>query len=109
MKLNNHGWGLAEMLLLIALLLVFLLIAIFYIARLYNGFAKDNTSNNVEAAVNEYLYDKFGTYDAPYDIMLSLEKLKEETDLNIANNCVGYVLVKNVDGKTVIKNNITCD
>ena len=109
MKLNNHGWGLGEMLLLVALLLFFLLIAIFYIARLYNGFAKDNTNNNIEAAVNEYLYDKYGTYDAPYDIMLSLEKLTDETDLRISNDCKGYVLVKNIDGKTVIKNNITCD
>ena len=109
MKLNNHGWGLVEMLLIVALLLFFLLISIFYVSRLYNGLAKDTNSEKIKNAVNEYLYNKYGTYDAPYDMMLPLETLKDETDLKISDDCKGYVLIKLEDNETVIKDKISCN
>ncbi len=106
---NNHGWGLGEMLLLIAMLLFFLLVATFYVLRLYGGLANKNQSVEIESAVNEYLYKKFGSQNAPYDLMISLDTLKEETSLEISEDCKGYVMVVYEDGNAVIKNKITCD
>ncbi len=37
-KLNNKGWGLAEMLILSGSLLLALLVAIYFIYQLYNSF-----------------------------------------------------------------------
>ena len=168
---NNHGWGLGEMLLFIALLLFFLLVATFYVLRLYGGLAHNNQSVEIESAVNEYLYKKYGSkilwpdyinagmlwmnmkkiketgmlekareliktkkfvfadqtavykattkklllhkkygsQNAPYDLMISLDTLKEETSLEISDDCKGYVMVVYEDGASVIKNKISCD
>ena len=106
---NNHGWGLGEMLLFIALLLFFLLVATFYVLRLYGGLAHNNQSVEIESAVNEYLYKKYGSQNAPYDLMISLDTLKEETSLEISDDCKGYVMVVYEDGASIIKNKISCD
>ena len=106
---NNHGWVLGEMLLFIALLLFALLVATFYVLRLYGGLAKRNQSVEVESAVNEYLYKKYGTHNAPYDLIISLDTLKEETSLEIDNDCEGYVMVEYDNNAAVIKSHITCD
>lgn len=37
MKLNNKGWGFGTMIFLITILCLFLIIAIYYIFRLYNN------------------------------------------------------------------------
>lgn len=38
MRLNKNGWSLNEMLLLSGILIIFLLVAVFYISSMYNNF-----------------------------------------------------------------------
>lgn len=38
MKLNNHGWGYGMMFLLMSILVLFLLIAIYFIYKYYDAF-----------------------------------------------------------------------
>lgn len=109
MKLNNHGWGLKEMLLIIGLLTFALVVAIFYINSLYDGLANSNVSEQIMDATNQYIYQEFDSYTAPYDLMITLEKLKEKTDLSISKDCKGYVMVKIENGEQTIKNKIVCD
>ena len=42
MKLNNQGWGYRMMIFLISILSLFLLLAIYFIYRLYNNFETNN-------------------------------------------------------------------
>ena len=48
MKLNNKGWGTVEMLLLSGGLLIALLVAIFFIYKLYSSLDNSYTNINVE-------------------------------------------------------------
>ena len=62
MKLNNKGWGTMEMLLLSGGLLIALLIAVFFISKLYGSFESSNINrqyvdleNKLEDAAKEYV------------------------------------------------------
>jgi len=46
MHLNKNGWSLKEMLLLSGILVLFLLIAIYYIVSLYNNFGEEVKATN---------------------------------------------------------------
>ncbi len=45
MKLNNHGWGLREMLILSSVLLLFLLVSVFLVLKMYNRMDEDFTND----------------------------------------------------------------
>jgi len=85
---NQHGWGLREMIILSAILLSFLLVAIFFIVRLYNGLTKDGTINtpivkkytyseiesNVLTAALDY-YNEY--YDGESNVTITTDRLKK--------------------------------
>lgn len=54
MALNKHGWGMKEMIVFSSVLLLFLLIAVFYILRLYNGIGRNNTYKNSSSESYSY-------------------------------------------------------
>ena len=63
MKLNNKGWGTMEMLLLSGGLLIALLVAVFFISKLYGSFESSNLNrqyvdleNKLEDATKEFPY-----------------------------------------------------
>ena len=75
MRLNKNGWSLNEMLLLSGILIIFLLVAVFYISSMYNNFdmevKKTDYSvleSNLEKQTLIYLNDY-------YDEMLTSEEI----------------------------------
>lgn len=109
MHLNEHGWGLKEMLIWVVVILAFLLVAVFYISKLYTGIdEKSNYSNDVIDATNEYLYNVYGTTDVTSNMYIPVTVLDEETSFDF-KNCTGFVEVKLVDGKTKIVNKVECN
>lgn len=63
---NKHGWGLKEMLILSGILMLFLVIAIYYIYTLYQSLDMEVASNNyteleekLEYNANIYLKDYY--------------------------------------------------
>ncbi len=110
MHLNNKGFGLREMLLWVCVILVFLIIAIYYIAKLYDGLDNKPTKNElVIEATNSYIKNKFNQNVVPYKMMITLETLRNETTLELDDNCSGYVIVNEVNGENEIKDYINCE
>ncbi len=131
MKLNNHGWGLREMLLYCGILLLFLCIAVFFIIQASKGLEDIGESNNaiVEEEVSyseieENVKDASLLYvDAYYEegiktgtITITTDNLKKFNMLSIddlipvgeKNSCNGYSLVKNEDNSLVVSAYIKC-
>lgn len=128
MKLNNHGWGLNEMLILVAVLLSFLLIAVFFIIQLskdlgdtiqsINGKVTYNdVESNIKNAAITY-FEKY--YDAQisngtitittnnllkYKILNNKKLIPTEED----NECKGYVLVYKDNLDTKFDSYIKCE
>lgn len=107
MKLNNKGFGLKQMLIISAILILFLLIVAYYIISLYNSFDKvasqySNLESEIKAAAVKYN----AIYDAPS--VIDLKSLKEAgfielfTDSN-DKDCDGYVKVDGKEFKPYIK------
>ena len=102
---NNKGWGTMEMLLLSCGLLLALLIAIFFINRLFGSldYAVGNKSYanmeiNLESAARRYVEDNNITVDNTYRInaqtLIAANYISSLVDSN-NNPCSGYVLVSN--------------
>lgn len=107
MKLNNKGWGTLEMLLLMGGLLLALIIAIFFISKLYGSFASSignrqymDLENKLEEAAKNYIDDRNievnGEYRLTYETLKNNSYITELNDMD-GNGCSGYVEVTNVD------------
>lgn len=125
MKLNNHGWGLREMLLLSAILIFFFGVSIYFIYVLYSSL--EPTINNSSDDNN---YEVYRTYeqvvsDAGKDYLDSVTSNFEERVINLSTlvdaelmtkiydpetekECNGYIKVIDVQDKNVVAY-IKCD
>ncbi len=118
MKLNNKGWGTMEMMLLVGGLLIALLVAIFFISKLYGSFNNTIGSKNyfdletkLESAAKEYIRDNDIQIDGEFRV--SYETLKENNkidNLYDQNNesCTGYVIITRVDNINNYQGYISC-
>lgn len=93
-KLNNHGWGMQEMLIMSSILFILLLIVAFYLNMLYEGFDNNKQYHELE----DKLVNAAKIYDSKQIVgnRITLEMLKNEgyiysfSDFN-GNSCDGYV------------------
>ncbi len=132
MKLNNHGWGLREMLVLSSILLCFLLVAIIMVMRLYNNLEDsidldkvDNTKkidevyyHNLEYQVQNAgvkYFNNVGVDVSVGEVNVSLDKLIDlgyitrfKDDIT-GNYCDGYVKIYIEDEILNIDGYINCD
>ena len=118
--LNKHGWGLKEMLVLSGILVLFLIIAIYYIFTLYQELDKDVTHNyytdletELEDSAKVYIedyYDGALTSDGltitrsvlrTYDLDVSLEH-------NRGRACSGYVIASRRHGEDFYQAYVPC-
>lgn len=118
MKLNKNGWGTLEMILLSGGLLVALIVAIFFISKLYGSFGRTITSNSyvnleskLETAAKDYIIAKEieinGEYKINYDTLKNAGYITDLKDSN-GNNCYGYVIINNIDNVNHYSGYITC-
>lgn len=103
-RLNNRGWGLNTLLILGACLLVFLLIAAYYIYSLYSVLGIDRKS--VYHDLENKLVQAAQNYNVNKDY-ISYETLKKNNYIdglydNNGNECNGYVVYKNYEYKAYI-------
>ncbi len=118
--LNKNGWGLKEMLILSGVLMLFLVIAIYYIYRLYSSLDMATTDDyyvlledRLEEQVKTYLdnyYEDSLTSDV---ITISSDVLKaHDLDINLVDDngdaCMGYTLAYKSRGVTHIDSYIKC-
>ena len=118
MKLNNKGWGTMEMFLLTGGLLIALLVAIFFISKLYGSFNNTISNKNyfeletkLESSAKEYVRDNNIQIDGEFRV--SYETLKENNKIDNLyddNNksCTGYVIVTRVNNINNYKGYISC-
>ena len=119
MKLNKNGWGTLEMFLLSGGLLISLLVAIFFISKLYGSMGNTlgnkqyiDLENKIENAARKYINDKEISISGEYK--LTLTSLKNDNYIsdfndNFGNSCNGYVLITNVDNINYYKGYILCN
>ena len=118
MKLNKKGWGTLEMLLLSAGIFVALLVAVYFISKLYGSF--DNSIKNkdyadMEAklaeAAKKYVIennitnsDSLTIYSDTLEVLGYIDSLKDKDNYP----CTGYVVVSKVDIVNSYKAYIVC-
>ncbi len=118
MKLNNKGWGTMEMLLLSGGLLIALIVAVFFISKLYGSFAGSignrhymDLENKLEAAARNYIVDRGievnGDYKVTYETLKNNNYIMDLSDIN-GNGCNGYVQITTVDKISHYKGHIIC-
>ena len=102
MKLNNHGWGLKEMLFFSAILLFFVLFVSVLINSLYsqldlsnNGSTYKDIENNLKIAARRYIKNHA---DDDSEILTSDELIENKyltsSKLKTSNDtCEGYVMI----------------
>lgn len=128
MKLNNHGWGLREMLIYMAILIFFFGVAVFFIIQLSEGLGDSfknnihggNTYGNIEENVKEsalrYIEQYYETEVGTGTITVSTSnliryQLLSEFDLKTTekkDSCHGYALIKKENDLLVSSPYITC-
>lgn len=119
---NNHGWGLAQMLILSAVILIFLCICIFFIFKLYSSLGKkpvivdpvlDHSSTTystytsysdmeqkLEEAGKKYGENHYANGIGTDTVMINIRTLESEgladkvLDIKDGNICEGYVTLK---------------
>lgn len=130
MKLNNRGWSFHEMLVIMIILIGCLLMATFYIFRLYSQLEGDNINtveeNKIEEINNEKNYEEYENdlkKSAKYYIenvyegelsslfIITLTELKKEDLLTEYNdyNCNGYVKVAQYNEEYDYNPYLNCD
>ncbi len=118
--LNKNGWGLQEMLILSGVLVLFLIVAIFFIYRLYadmgNEFNNDyyvSMEEDLERNALIYLEDYYNDTLTSDEVTIATEVL-EQYDLGVilsdsmGRDCSGYVVASKSMGKTNVKGYISC-
>jgi len=121
MYLNKHGWGLREMLVLSGILIIFLIIAIYYIYLLYNNVGEEYTIDyytNLEDKLEHqsliYLNDYYEA-NLTSDYIIISRSILRNYDLDIPLNdpygdaCSGYVTVNKSKGIINTKGYIKCN
>lgn len=119
MKLNNRGWGTGEMLLLSGGLLIALLVAVFFISKLYGNLALTSANKiyidlegKIENAAKNYITDKEIEISGEYKITLNTLKnnnyITEFKD-NEGNACNGYVSINNIDNINHYRGYVLCN
>lgn len=130
MKLNNRGWSLREMLFFMLILIVCLLIATFYLFRLYSQLDSDKENfveeNKIEEIKNEKNYEEYekdlkksarhyieNLYEGELSsqFVISITELKEENLLTEYSdyNCKGYITVFENNEEYDYKPYLNCD
>ena len=110
LKLNKGGWGLKEMVIIVAILLSFLLIAGYYIFVLYSDLGTDVAHVYVE--LESRLKTSAVSYVSKHNlqnqkVIILLSDLQREGRLELFvdsndNDCNGYVIYENYDYKSYI-------
>lgn len=118
--LNKHGWGLKEMLVLSGILLLFLIIAIYYISTLYQDLDLEATSDyyydleqDLENSVSVYLRDYYDGNLGADEITITRSTLRAydlDVDLEDQNHhvCSGYAVASKTHGVETIEAYISC-
>lgn len=118
MKLNNKGWGTLEMFLLSGGLIIALIVAVFFISKLYGSLesAVGNKSYvdleiKLENSAKKYISDKDIVINGEYKISYNtLKSYGYINSLEINNDkCDGYVMVKNVDNINYYNGYLSCE
>ncbi|MCM1053361.1 MAG: hypothetical protein NC483_05255 [Ruminococcus sp.] len=124
MKLNNRGWGLNEMLLLSGVLVIFLLIAFYYIFHLFDNFKSEMNINSddyyieleekLENQALIYLNDYYDDYLTSDNIIVTRSILKSyNLDIDLEDksgrDCNGYVIANKSHGIINKKAYIKCN
>lgn len=119
MKLNKNGWGTMEMLLLSGGLLIALLVAIFFISKLYGSMELTlgnkqyiDLENKIELAAKNYIEDNSISVNGEYKLTLTtLKNNKYISNFEDKNNnsCNGYVMITNIDNINHYKGYILCN
>ena len=119
--LNKNGWGLREMLLLSGVLIIFLIIAIYYIYILYGELDKrvtvdyyekleEKLENQAQVYLNDY-YDE--DLNSDYVTITRSTLRAFDLDISLLDNdgdaCSGYVMANKSKAKVNIKAYISCD
>ena len=118
MKLDNKGWGTLEMVLLVAGLFIALLVAIYFISKLY-GSLENSTKNKEYFELEAKLENIAATYVKDYNVVtnngykLTLSTLKhfkyiDEFNDENGNPCDGYVIISLMDEIPQYKGYISC-
>lgn len=119
--LNKHGWGLKEMLILSGILVFFLIIAIFFIVRMYNELdmqvtnksyvnMEDKLAENARVYLDNY-YDGVLTSEGIIITQNVLKAYGLDTLLedDYGNSCTGYVKASKSAGITNVLPYIKCN
>ncbi len=117
-KINNHGWGTREMIMLSGGLLFALLVVVILISRLYGSYENAignreyfNLESNLELAAKNYV-DQYNI-NTDNVVTISSQTLKNYGYIsnfidNKGNECDGYVKVTKIDLVNSYKAFITC-
>ena len=115
MKINNKGWGTAEISL--ALLLA-LIVAIYFISKLYGSFALSKSNkiymdleDKLASSARNFIKDSNIEINDRYQVSYAFLKQNGYiNDLKDANNeeCNGYVLINKLSNRPYYKSYITC-
>ncbi len=118
--LNKKGWGLQEMLILSGVLVLFLIIAIYFIYKLYseigNEFNDDyyvKIETNLEKNALIYLEEDYNDILTNDDVTIDAAVLEEYglgVDMNdkLGKSCSGYIIANKSMGKINVKAYINC-
>ena len=118
MKLNKNGWSTTELLVLSGGLLIALLVAVFFIYRLYDALGKDVRNNyreleeNLAIAGEKYVEENYINVDDTFKVSAEILRLDGYiTDLKDQNGnlCTGYVRANNVNNNITYKGYIRCN
>ena len=117
---NKHGWGLKEMLVLSGILMLFLVIAIYYIYTLYQEMGREVTTayyhgleNDLSESARVYVEDYYdGNLNS--DGITITRSILRAYDLDVAlrdndgNVCSGYVIASRTQGEDFYQAYISC-
>ncbi len=118
MKLNNKGWGTMEMLLLSGGLLIALLVAVFFISKLY-GSLEGSVGNkyymdlvaSLESSARSYINEKDisvnGEYKISYETLKDAGYIENLEDID-GNKCNGYVIINRENNINKYNGYISC-
>ena len=118
--LNKHGWGLREMLVLSGILILFLIVAIYYIFTLYQEMGREVNNNyyhdleeDLRKSAQVYIEDYYdGTLNS--DGITITRSLLRTYDLDVSltdrdgNACSGYVIASRTHAEDSIRAYISC-
>ena len=118
--LNKHGWGLKEMLVLSGILVLFLIIAIYYIFTLYQEMGREVTAsyyydleNDLVESAKVYVKDYYDQDLNSEGVTITRSILRAydlDVSLKDSNNkaCSGYVIADKTHGEEHYKAYISC-